>query len=168
MHLKVYRVILSVNVRMIERFTIMKSQKEQQKIENGCYIAGLCLLAVVLLYFFIYKTTGFRLEEYVPPCIFHKITGYYCPGCGGTRAVYALFRGDLLGCFRYQPFIFYVAVFGGWFLISQTIERVSKGRIAVRMRYRECYLWISLVILLINFLVKNMALLIFHIDLLTM
>ena len=146
----------------------MKSQKGQQRIENGCYIAGLCLLAAVFLYFLIYKITGFRIEKYFYPCIFHKITGYYCPGCGGTRAVYALFCGNLLDCFRYQPFIPYVVIFGGWFLISQTIERLSKGRIAIGTRYRDCYLWIALAILLINFLVKNMALLIFHIDLLTM
>lgn len=146
----------------------MKSQKGQQKIENGCYIAGLCLLAAVFLYFLIYKITGFRIEKYFYPCIFHKITGYYCPGCGGTRAVYALFCGNLLDCFRYQPFIFYVVIFGGWFLISQTIERLSKGRIAIGMRYRDCYLWIALAILGINFLVKNMALLFFHIDMLKM
>ena len=29
------------------------------------------------------------------PCLFHLMTGLYCPGCGGTRAVRALFRGDL-------------------------------------------------------------------------
>jgi len=28
-------------------------------------------------------------------CIFHKTTGFYCAGCGLTRSLYALFRGDI-------------------------------------------------------------------------
>ena len=24
------------------------------------------------------------------PCLFHLATGYYCPGCGGTRAIASL------------------------------------------------------------------------------
>ena len=29
------------------------------------------------------------------PCAFHSLTGLYCPGCGGTRAVRELLYGDL-------------------------------------------------------------------------
>lgn len=147
----------------------MKSQREPQKrrgIENGFYIAGICLAAVIFLYFLFYKITGFRLEMYLYPCMFHEVTGCYCPGCGITRAVYAFFEGNFLQCFRYHPFVIYAAVVGGWFLISQTIERLSGGKLAIGMRYRDSYLWIALAVLILNFLVKNMALLIFHTDLL--
>lgn len=145
---------------------LSKKPRDNRGIEMGCYITGLCLAALIFIYFLFYRMTGFRLENYLRPCVFHEITGYYCPGCGSTRAVYALFEGDLLQCFRYQPFILYAAAFGGWFLISQTAERLSKGKIAIGMRYRDGYLWIALAILILNFLVKNMALLIFHVDLL--
>ncbi|WP_019874673.1 DUF2752 domain-containing protein [Sporichthya polymorpha] len=30
-----------------------------------------------------------------PPCPFHTVTGWWCPGCGGLRAVHALAHGDL-------------------------------------------------------------------------
>ena len=30
------------------------------------------------------------------PCLFQMITGYYCPGCGGTRATVFLLHGDIL------------------------------------------------------------------------
>ena len=29
-----------------------------------------------------------------PPCPLHGITGWWCPGCGATRASYLLLRGD--------------------------------------------------------------------------
>lgn len=32
-----------------------------------------------------------------PPCVFHRLTGLYCPGCGNTRALAALLRGDVAG-----------------------------------------------------------------------
>ncbi|MCC5950329.1 MAG: DUF2752 domain-containing protein, partial [Nitriliruptoraceae bacterium] len=31
-----------------------------------------------------------------PGCVVHQLTGLDCPGCGGTRAVLALARGDVL------------------------------------------------------------------------
>ena len=33
--------------------------------------------------------------QWLPKCLFHEWTGLYCPGCGGTRALYALLHGDL-------------------------------------------------------------------------
>lgn len=32
-----------------------------------------------------------------PECIFLKITGYYCPGCGNTRSLLAFLHGDIIG-----------------------------------------------------------------------
>ncbi len=32
---------------------------------------------------------------YFPKCLLHRLTGWYCTGCGATRAVHALVHGDL-------------------------------------------------------------------------
>ena len=39
----------------------------------------------------------FPVEKYRfwPPCVFHKFTGLYCPGCGNTRALSALLHGRI-------------------------------------------------------------------------
>lgn len=34
------------------------------------------------------------------PCFFNKVTGFYCPGCGITRAIRSLLKGDLYSSFR--------------------------------------------------------------------
>lgn len=31
-----------------------------------------------------------------PTCVFHDLTGLYCPGCGSTRALYQLLHGNIL------------------------------------------------------------------------
>ncbi len=97
----------------------------------------------------------FHLFEWMPPCAFYTVTGFYCPGCGGTRACFALLRGNLLRSLYFHPFVLYTAVIGGWFMVSQTIERLSRGKIAIGMNFRSIYLWIALVIVVANFLIKN-------------
>ncbi len=39
------------------------------------------------------------------PCMMQKLTGLYCPGCGGTRAVRALLAGHPLQSFLYLSLI---------------------------------------------------------------
>ena len=102
--------------------------------------------------------------SHAPKCLFHLVTGYYCPGCGGTRAVVFLLHGDFLHSLVYHPFVPYAFVLCTWFMISQTIERLSKGRLRIGMHFREVFLWIALAIIIINFIVKNAALLFFQID----
>ncbi|GAB4315997.1 MAG: DUF2752 domain-containing protein [Candidatus Sumerlaeia bacterium] len=46
--------------------------------------------ALVILYVFDPSSSGVY-----PPCMFHKLTGLHCPGCGGTRAVHSLLHGDV-------------------------------------------------------------------------
>ena len=55
-----------------------------------------------------------------------------------------------------------------WFMISHTIEKLSRYRLRIGMKWNSAWLWIALVILALNVLVKDGALLLFRIDLLQM
>lgn len=55
---------------------------------GGAVLGGVLLGAGALLFFFNPATHGFY-----PVCLFHELTGWNCPGCGGTRAAYALLHG---------------------------------------------------------------------------
>ena len=58
-------------------------------------LAGLVLAATALglaaVVFFFDPTT----HHFYPRCQFHRLTGWNCPGCGMTRALYALLHGNL-------------------------------------------------------------------------
>lgn len=51
------------------------------------------------------------------PCPFRTITGWWCPGCGLTRATHHLLRGDLPQALRYNVFVVIVlaGLAAAWF-----------------------------------------------------
>lgn len=130
--------------------------KEDATQDLSFYIAGWLLIILFVLFMAAVYFMPWDLLEYLPPCSIHLVTGYYCPGCGGTRAVLALLHGNILTSFFYHPFVPYAAVFGGWFMISQTIERLSKGKVKIAMHYRNIYLWIALFLIVGHTTVKNL------------
>jgi len=50
------------------------------------------LAGVVAVFFFFNPAT----DHYYPVCQFHRLTGLNCPGCGMTRAFYALLHGKFI------------------------------------------------------------------------
>ncbi len=40
-----------------------------------------------------------------PPCMFKTLTGFYCIGCGATRAMHALVHGDLASAMAMNPLL---------------------------------------------------------------
>jgi hypothetical protein len=41
-------------------------------------------------------------------CPFKALTGISCPGCGMTRAMLSIIKGDFYGAFGYNPFSFFL------------------------------------------------------------
>ena len=145
-----------------------KHPEKRTTIEDQLYNIGLCLFAVLPLAVILYRYLQDRLPLLTIPCILHTCTGYYCPGCGGTRAVYALLHLQLWKSFCYHPLVPYAAVVYLWFMLSHTIEKLSRHRLRIGMKWDPRWLWAALVILILNVLVKDGTLLLFHIDLLQM
>lgn len=42
------------------------------------------------------------------PCVFHELTGLYCPGCGLTRTALSLLTLDFYQAFRYNPLLLFL------------------------------------------------------------
>lgn len=44
-------------------------------------------------------------DWHMPVCTFYRLTGWYCPGCGGLRAAHALLHGRLAEAWAYNPLL---------------------------------------------------------------
>lgn len=61
------------------------------------------LLFVVLLSCVLLITCNPGENRWFPPCPFKYLTGWYCPGCGSTRALHHMLHGRLAAAFGYNP-----------------------------------------------------------------
>lgn len=100
------------------------------------------------------------------PCMFRTITKIYCPGCGGTRAVYLLLTGHPILSFLYHPIVLYTVFafcyIGVRFLTDALFPPVKRKP----FRLTPVWLWIALAIILLNWGIKNFFLIALHINLL--
>lgn len=142
-----------------------------KSLEDELYGAGWIILASAALVYPLYLMSGIHL-----PCVLDTFFGFYCPGCGGTRALKALFQGKLLLSLWYHPLVLYTAVVGGGFMATQTAERLQRrltsgqsvsGLLCARpvraWKFHDWYLYGAAALLLGNCIVKNILRLCFHI-----
>ncbi len=60
-------------------------------------------------------------------CRFNRLTGWYCPGCGATRAARSLLHGDVSTAFRQHMLLLPgLAAAGGYLLLA--IVRLKQDR----------------------------------------
>ena len=95
-----------------------------------------------------------------PPCMMHKLTGLHCPGCGSTRATYALLHGDITGAMK-KNIIFILALpFLGWWSARMAWRWVhgrpapptTRGRVAFHL-----YLsWAIIALVLLFSVLRNL------------
>ena len=68
------------------------------------------LVALVFTSVVISLTYGTSPRWMRPACPFHAVTGWWCPGCGLTRGVFALARGHVIDALRWNVFTPIVAL----------------------------------------------------------
>lgn len=89
------------------------------------------------------------------PCLFHLATGYYCPGCGGTRALAALFHGQFLRSFLYHPVVLYVALLLLRILAGSGLELVRSGHFTWSRKLKKYDIFWILFLTIAHFLLLN-------------
>lgn len=88
----------------------------------------------------------------IPECGFYVLTGYYCPGCGFTRAVIALKNLNILESLKYNPFILYTFTFSTLFIFIESINSFFKKNITLPWKF---IVYFGLVVLFFNWIVQN-------------
>lgn len=78
------------------------------------------------------------------PCMFHKLTGLHCPGCGITRAVKALLKGNIYVSFRNNMLLYTVVPVLFIYII---ISKITNNR----FKKFDNYFYIILLIIIIGY-----------------
>lgn len=77
-------------------------------LRHGIVVAFAVCAAWIALFFLDPATHSF-----LPSCLFHRLTGLYCPGCGATRALHQLARGNIAAALRLNALVVLGLPLGG-------------------------------------------------------
>ena len=142
----------------------MKLRKLDRKKKLMLFVAAnLAAIACVPL-FFIYRSIA---SEYpgLFDCHFLRATGLYCPGCGGTRALYALLTGHPLTALRANPGLVSAVALALW--LDVRLGLAAAERLPFRFGLTERIWSISTVaFMLVWAVVRNLLLLAYGYDIL--
>lgn len=108
-------------------------------------------LIIGMLYAVFIKITGIRI-----PCLFRKITGLKCPGCGITTFFINMFRGDIKTAISANPSLVLVLPLLGAVLVSVYV----KNSWDIKKRWTLWCLYLSLFFLLSFGILRNLPFLI--------
>lgn len=109
----------------------------------------LSLLLIGLSYGIFVRKTGFAI-----PCIFYRITGLQCPGCGVTRMCLALMRLDFVAAYHYNKLLFIISPVIV-FIIAQQIYRYIRFNDAKTPKAQTVILILLIVLLVIWGILRN-------------
>jgi hypothetical protein len=89
-----------------------------------------------------------------PVCPFHAVTGLWCPGCGGLRAMHALAHGDLAAAIGFNVVAVALVPVAGYAGLRWMARRL--GRKPRPVRLPQPALWTLGAVVLIFGIVRNL------------
>lgn len=90
-------------------------------------------------------------------CVFHRLTGLYCMGCGGTRSLLAYIHGHFITSMKYNVFTTYGLTLFLVFMGSHYARVLTRGRIK-GLHFKMRYIVIGILLLLGQFILRNIML----------
>lgn len=84
------------------------------------YIGKLAILAAIAVGAVVMRQTGVG-------CVFRRVFGVTCPGCGMGHAIDALFRLDLAEAWRWHPMVFSLPLLAVYLLKDGPLLRSKKA-----------------------------------------
>jgi hypothetical protein len=93
---------------------------------------------------------------WLPPCPLHALTGFFCPGCGSTRALYYLLHGHLFAALGENA----LAVILFPFVVYELIALLTRRLPSLSARLRPSSLWTLLTVVILFAVLRNIP--VFH------
>ena len=129
--------------------------RKPSRTDNVLYIAGWILFAAGLGFVLLQNLAPETAAKFrwPLPCAFYSLLHIPCLGCGATRALRALAQGRLLESLSWHPAVAFFAAEAAVFMLSQTVGRISRGKIRM-LTFNDIYIFALLAVLLLQWIVK--------------
>lgn len=130
-------------------------KKYNNELENTIYWASILSITILSLIY----TLGMFLKSTFPIfnsfflCFIKQTFNIPCPGCGGTRSVIFFFKGHWIKSIYFNAFGFYFSLLYSIFFITQTLKRITNGKIR-GLKWNDFYIIIGLFILFLQYILK--------------
>jgi Protein of unknown function (DUF2752) len=111
------------------------------------------LLLLVVLYFF----ADARNSTIFPRCIFHTLTGLYCPGCGSQRAFSSLLHGDVWQALGYNLLFILCLPLLCYSGVVTVINVFRKEQIVQQIFYSTFFVRMVFVVIIIFWIARNLS-----------
>ena len=99
-----------------------RPNRESRKARLGLAACAAAAAGAAALYLYLFTPQGVPLV-----CIFHSITGLYCPGCGAGRACYSILHGRFLDAFCYNPLMTVLLPLIGLYIAARVVDWIITG-----------------------------------------
>ena len=127
------------------------TNKSLQRIALIAGVSSLLLGISLVLYFFDPTT----YHAFYPRCLFHQMTGMFCPGCGSLRAAHQLLHGRLVSALHFNALLVLSLPLGVWMAARQGLARLG-GRPPTDL-FQTVMLWTGLVVVVLFGLLRNFS-----------
>lgn len=118
-------------------------------------IINLILLSAILGLAVVFYVLDPEDHTIFPKCLFHSLTGAYCPGCGSQRALHSLLHFDIAGVVSYN-FLFLPAAL---LLIYHYLHPLLNNLFAWKLPnlfYWKSTPWIILAVIVLFWIMRNL------------
>lgn len=116
-------------------------------------IKSYAMLTVIgITYLLWYRLTGMGI-----PCLFHLVTGLYCPGCGISRMFIELSKFDIYDAFRSNCFVFLLMPYGIFVWIRHLIYILRYDNFYQYKKYHRIISYVVLIMAILFGILRNIS-----------
>lgn len=118
------------------------------------WVAAALMIGVML---YLHNPSSSRL---FPPCPFHYLTGWYCPGCGSLRAAHQLLHGEIAAAFSLNPLMVLFLPFVAYGLFAGLWNSTFTKPLPV-VRLPAWWIWAILIVIILYGIARNLPFMLF-------
>lgn len=135
-------------------------ERKTVPVDAAFYQIGKIIWLPVLLIGSWFVKTGYTVYGDYLDCSLYRMTHFPCPGCGGTRAVYYLFTGDIFKSVCFHPAVFYGVIAYLHFMILYFVRKHIRKNTEQKEIHIEYYLYLFAGVVVLQWIVKMVAILV--------